>query len=408
MNGRLATARRLSAPFILLVAFILLPAEARAASVVNARTYGMVNGNKTDNSAALLRACQAGVRKGLPVLIPKGRYYLASPVHLPAGVKLRGAGGHTSAATDARFRGTWLRGAVRFNSNVSVSDMRIGDWLTTRTVGPSTRTTANVRFTRVRFRGGGGYGGCIFGVDAESLDRLVLDKCRFERNLGVWNANGGSGALWFAVDTSMGNVIRNVTIRDCVFGCTNGVRKGQPTYNIVCWQSEESGSGWWCDIKIIGNTFETTDEFNLDFDGLLLRDNGHNNVIIRGNLIKGAGKIRDDGSRPSWGYAICTEPTRKGTIIENNTLHTGYENVFKTTKNTTDTVFRNNVIDLTVANGVQRYYDEFYRTVNLYDGARNQVKGNRIIVPAKLPISPEIIYSAEPTSSVLGNKIVRK
>ena len=98
MNGRLATARRLSAPFILLVAFILLPAEARAASVVNARTYGMVNGNKTDNSAALLRACQAGVRKGLPVLIPKGRYYLASPVHLPAGVKLRGAGGHTSAA----------------------------------------------------------------------------------------------------------------------------------------------------------------------------------------------------------------------------------------------------------------------------------------------------------------------
>ena len=105
MNGRLATARRLSAPFILLVAFILLPAEARAASVVNARTYGMVNGNKTDNSAALLRACQAGVRKGLPVLIPKGRYYLASPVHLPAGVKLRGAGGHTSAATDARWPG---------------------------------------------------------------------------------------------------------------------------------------------------------------------------------------------------------------------------------------------------------------------------------------------------------------
>ncbi len=386
----------------------LVPASAHAATSVNARAYGMVGDNTKDNSAALLRACRAGVRKRLPVVIPAGRYRLASPVTLPAGVKLRGAGGHNSAATTAAFKGTWLRGAVRFSSNVSVSDMKIGDWLATRTVGPASRNTSNVRFTRVRFRGGGGYGGSIFGIDAESMNGLYLNGCRFERNLGEWNRNGGSGALWFAVDTSMGNVIRRVSITDSVFGATNGVSKGQPTYNIVFWQSEESGSGWWGDITIADNTFEATDEFNLDFDGLWERDNGHNNVIIRGNVIKGGGKIRADGSTPSWGYTICTEPTRRGTVIENNRLYRGFYNVFKTTKDTTDTIFRNNVIDLTVANGVQPYYDAFYRTVNLYDGARNRVTGNTIYVPAGAAASSEVIYKAEPTSIVSDNKIVRK
>ena len=300
---------------------------------------------------------------------------------LPAGVKLRGAGGHMSASTTARFKGTWLRGAVRFSSNVSVRDMKIGDRLSGPSVAPAGRSTSNVRFTRVRFRGGG-YGGAIFAITARSINRLYLNRCRFERNLGQWSSNGGAGALWFAADTSMGTVIRNVSITRSAFGVTNGRAKGQPTFNIVFWQSEESGSGWWGDITIANNTFETTDEFNLDFDGLRLRDNGHNNVIIRGNLIKGGGKIRADGSKPSWGYTICTEPTRRGTIIENNKLYTGFYNVFKTTKNTTDTVFRNNTIDLTVANGVRPYYSGSYRTINLYEGARNRVTGNLIRVPA--------------------------
>jgi hypothetical protein len=387
----------------------LLPASAQAATSVNARAYGMVGDNTKDNSAALLRACRAGVSRGLPVVIPTGRYRLGSTVTLPAGVKLRGAGGFESASTSSTFKGTWLRGAVRFSSNVSVTDMKIGDWLSQASVAPAGYTTSNVHFKRVRFRGGGGYGGAIFVVDARSMNGLYLNGCRFERNLGEWNSNGGSGGLWFAADTSMGTVIRNIVIKDCVFGATNGVRKGQPTFNIVFWQSEESGSGWWGDVTIANNTFETTDEFNLDFDGLLLRDNGHNNVIIRGNLIKGGGMIRADGSEPSWGYTICTEPTRKGTIIENNKLYRGYYNVFKTTKNTTDTVFRNNIIDLTVENGVKPYYSGFYRTINLYDGARNQVTGNTIYLPSGGgAASSEVLYNAEPTSVMSGNKTVRK
>ncbi len=386
----------------------LLPACAQAATSVNARAYGMVGDNTTDNSAALVRACKAGVSKGLPVVIPKGRFRLASTVTLPAGVRLRGAGGDRDASTGSGFTGTWLRGAVRFSSNVSVADMKIGDKLSHRSVGPAGRNTSNVRFTRVRFRGGG-YGGAIFGIDAQSMNGLSLKGCRFERNLGQWSSNGGAGALWFAVDTSMGTIIRNISITNCVFGVTNGLRKGQPTYNIVFWQSEESGSGWWGDITIADNTFEATDEFNLDFDGLRLRDNGHNNVVIRGNLIKGGGMIRADGSEPSWGYTICTEPTRKGTLIADNKLYTGFYNVFKTTKNTTDTVFRNNVIDLSVANGVEPYYEGSYRTINLYSGARNRVSGNTIYLPAaRTATSSEVIYSAESTSIVSDNKIVKK
>ena len=81
--------------------------------------------------------------------------------------------------------------------------------------------------------------------------------------------------------------------------------------------------------------------------------------------------------------------------------------MFKTTKETTDTIFRNNVIDLTVANGVTPYYEAFYRTVNLFE-ARNQVTGNTIVVPKGAAVDSEVIYSAEPTSTVLDNKIVRK
>ena len=45
---------------VALVALVaLLPACAQAATSVNARAYGMVGDNVTDNSAALLRACRA-------------------------------------------------------------------------------------------------------------------------------------------------------------------------------------------------------------------------------------------------------------------------------------------------------------------------------------------------------------
>jgi hypothetical protein len=403
-------------PWFVLISIIalagLLPATAQAATSVNARAYGMVGDNVTDNSRALLRACRAGRARHLPVMIPAGRYRLASTVAIPAGVTLQGAGGVSDVRTDGSFKGTWLRGHIRFESNSTFKNMKIGDIGPGATVTMNGYRASNVRFTNVRFRGGDPDSSsppALFVVNCPySLRGLYITKCQFERNFGRWSSNGSAGGFNVAADTADGDVIENIWVRGCHFGVSNGVRKGQPTFNIVFWQSEEGGSGYWSDVHIIDNVFETTDEFNLDFDGLMARDNGKNVVIIRGNLIKGGGKVHADGSEPWWGYTICTEPTRNGTIIEHNVLWRGCFNTFKTTKGTTDTIFRDNVIDMRVDNGVSLIYPDFERTINLYDGARNRVTGNTIYLPAGSSVSSEVIYKAEPTSVVSGNTIKKK
>lgn len=400
----------LIAAILIIVAALLVPTLANGASSIDARDYGVAADNTTDDTAALLRACQAGAQQGVPVQLPSGRIRLGSTLTIPAGVTLLGRGGKGDARTDASFDGTWLRGAIRFNSNVTVKDMKIGDKVARLVAEPAKYDgVRNVRFENVRFRGGGGgWNGAIFAVNGGNIAGLYIDGCEFERNMGSWTSNGGAGAVFLACDTGYGNVLRDIWITNSHFGVSNGVAKGQPTFNLVFWQSEEGGTGWWGDVHIIDNVFETTDEFNLDFDGLWARDNGHNDVEIRGNLIKGAGIVRPDGSRPSWGYAICTEPTREGTVIEGNTIYKGFLSAFKTTKNTTDTVFRNNVIDLTIPNGVVPYYPDYYRTINLFDGARNRVAGNTIYVPASVRASSQVIYRAESTSTVSSNAVKTK
>ncbi len=407
LNGRRALV--LLATVIIVIAALLVPTLARGGASVNARDYGVVGDNVTDDTVAVLRACQAAASQNLPVTLPAGRIRLGSPLTIPAGVTLQGAGGKDDARTDASFSGTWLRGSIRFNSDVTVKNMKVGDVATSFSVAPAKYTTANVRFEGVRFRGGGpSFNGAIFAVNGGNIDGLHIDGCRFERNLGSWTSNGGAGALAMACDTGYGNVLKDIWITNSHFGVSNGIKTGQPTFNIVFWQSEEAGAGYWTDVHIVDNVFEATDEFNLDFDGLWARDNGGNVVYITGNLIKGAGIIRPDGSRPSWGYGICTEPTRNGSIIEGNTLYKGYLSAFKTTKDTTDTTFRNNTIDLTVPNGVTPYYADYFRTINLFDGARNRVTGNTIYLPIGAGVSPQVIYSAESTSTVYANSITSK
>lgn len=401
--------KRFLIPALVVAALLALPAigtPRRAAEPVNVTAYGAVPDDGRDDTAAIASACKAAVAAARPVYAPAGIYNLASTLVLPRGTSLSGAGGYLSAKTSAPFPGTWLKGAIRYNSDVTVSDLKVGDRLGGATVAPASSYSSNVRFTRVRFRGGG-YGGGIVGCDTRTLDGFYVDDCRVERNLGVWSSSGGAGGFWFAADTSSGRYIRNVYITNSVFGVSNGVASGQPTYNIVFWQSEETGSGYWGGIHIVGNTFETTGEFSLDFDGLKLRDAGHNDVEIRGNLIKGGGLIRADGSHPSWAYTICVEPTRKGTVISGNTLYRAHYNVFKTTKNTTDTVFRDNIIDLRVANGVAFHYTNYYRTINLYSGARNQILNNTIYLPATPPRSSQVIYNIESGTVISGNRIIQ-
>jgi len=239
-------------------------------------------------------------------------------------------------------------------------------------------------------------------------DRAHFVGCEFTRNFGTWSSSGGAGLLWFAVRTGQGTIIRDVNILDCHFGVSNGIATGSPTYGIVFWQSEEAGNGYWGDVLIEGNTFEVTSEFTLDFDGLEQRP-FHNDVVIRNNVIKGCG-LPHDGTNPSWPYSICVEPSRSGTVIENNIIGKGRVSGVKLTKSTTDTVVRNNTFDYRTDNGVTLRYLDFYRTVSIFpECTSNTVTGNTILLPSSpTPNAQVITNEGGSTNSVSGNTILRQ
>ncbi len=349
---------------------------------VNVLSCGAIAGDGRDDGPAFT----AAFRSGKPVYVPAG-VYDADSLTVPAGATLFGDGA-----------ASWVRASCMFSSDVTLRNLRIGD--TGDSHGPAVRATKNILLQGVHIRGGGSGGG-IIGWNNRAVNNLTFDSCTFERNQGVWASHGGSGALWFAVDTGDGTIIRDVTIRNCHF-------LDQPTYGIVFWQSEEAGNGWWGDVLIEGNVFEVTAEFTLDFDGLEQRDAGHNNVIIRDNVLKGCG-LPHAGGNAAWPYTICVEPTRAGTVIERNVIGKGRVSGVKLTKSSTDTVVRNNTFDYRSDNGVALYYADFFRTISVFPGCTgNKVSGNRILLPASPAVSANVIANeGGGTNTVSGNTIVR-
>jgi Pectate lyase superfamily protein len=384
---------------------LTIAATAQTATRVNVKNYGARGDNVADDTAAIGRALYAGKTRDLPVYFPAGRYRVSTLV-LPSGVTLQGAGGTTDARTDSRFEGTWLRGRVRFASGDVIRDMKIGDATGTQ-VTPASKTVSNVTFTRVRFRGGNpaGGGGAIFVIGtSHSVRNLRLRACRIERNLGSWSPSGAAGGFDVTINTSNPAVVEGIWIENCVFGVTNGVKTGQPTFNIVFWQEDEPGVGYWDDVHILYSTFLTTDEFNLDFDGNEL-STARNSVEIKGCVIRGGGIMRGS-TTPSWGYGICLEPTY-GSVISGNRLWKSYAAAFKTTKGASRNTFSGNVIDKRIANGVKPLYSDGSRTILLYEGRYNRVLNNTVYLPAGVTPARTVIDSRyEPTSIVSGNRVV--
>ena len=150
-----------------------------------------------------------------------------------------------------------------------------------------------------------------------SPSAAASSRCDF----GTWSANGGAGLLWFAVDTGQGTVIRDVNILDCHFGVSNGAPPARRPTASSSGRATRRATGYWGDVLIEGNTFEVTAEFTLDFDGLETRSY-HNDVVIRDNLIKGCG-LPHEGGNAAWPYSICVEPSRAGTVIEDNVIGKG-------------------------------------------------------------------------------------
>jgi hypothetical protein len=329
---------------------------------------------------------------GQTVICPAGTF--TGDVRVPSGVTVIGRG----------MDQTRIVGSLTWGSGTTVRDLAVGG--KGESHAPASYSTSNTRFERVRFYGGGDGGGVI-GWNNRAVTGLTFQSCEFARNFGTWAPNGGAGLLWFAVDTGQGTVIRDVNIIGCHFGVSNGVANGSPTYGIVFWQSDEAGDGYWGDVLIEGNTFEVTAEFTLDFDGLMTREY-HNDVVIRDNLIKGCG-LPHDGGNAAWPYSICVEPSRQGTVIENNVIGKGRVSGVKLTKGTTDTVVRNNTFDYRVNNAVTLYYADFFRTISIFSGCTsNTVTGNTIRLPSTPTASPQVIANeGGSTNTVSGNSVLR-
>ena len=329
---------------------------------------------------------------GQTVVCPAGTF--TGDVRVPSGVTVIGQG----------MDRTRIVGSLTWGSGTTVRDLSVGGQGYSHE--PASYSTSNTRFERVRFYGGGDGGGVI-GWNNRAVTGITFQSCEFARNFGTWASNGGAGLLWFAVDTGQGTVIRDVNILDCHFGVSNGVATGSPTYGIVFWQSDEAGDGYWGDVLIEGNTFEVTAEFTLDFDGLMTREY-HNDVVIRDNLIKGCG-LPHDGGNAAWPYSICVEPTRQGTVIENNVIGKGRVSGVKLTKGTTNTVVRNNTFDYRTTNGVTLYYTDFFRTISIFsDCTSNTVTGNTILLPSSPTASAQVIANEGGiTNTVSGNAVLR-
>ncbi len=329
---------------------------------------------------------------GQTVICPAGTF--TGDVRVPSGVTVIGQG----------MDRTRIVGSLTWGSNTTVRDLAVGG--KGHSHEPASYSTSNTRFERVRFFGGGDGGGVI-GWNNRAVTGITFQSCEFARNFGTWASNGGAGLLWFAVDTGQGTVIRDVNILDCHFGVSNGVATGSPTYGIVFWQSDEAGDGYWGDVLIEGNTFEVTAEFTLDFDGLMTREY-HNDVVIRDNLIKGCG-LPHDGGNAAWPYSICVEPSRQGTVIENNVIGKGRVSGVKLTKGTTHTVVRNNTFDYRTDNGVTLYYADFFRTISIFEECTsNTVTGNTVLLPSSPTASARVIANeGGSTNTVSGNSVLR-
>lgn len=331
-------------------------------------------------------------KSGQTVVCPAGTF--KGDVRVPNGVTVIGQG----------MDETRILGSLSWGSNTTVRDLAVGESGCSH--APASYSTSTTRFERVRFYGGGSGGGVI-GWNNRAVTGLTFRGCEFARNFGTWSSSGGAGLLWFAVDTGQGTIIRDVNILDCHFGVSNGTATGSPTYGIVFWQSEEAGNGYWGDVLIEGNTFEVTAEFTLDFDGLEQRPY-HNDVVIRDNLIKGCG-LPHDGGNAAWPYSICVEPSRSGTVIEDNVIGKGRVSGVKLTKSTSGTVVRNNTFDYRTNNGVSIYYPDFFRTISVFDGCTdNRVTGNTILLPSSpTPDARVIANEGGSTNTVSGNSILR-
>jgi hypothetical protein len=279
-------------------------------------------------------------------------------VAIPSGVTVQGAGMETS----------WLKGKVTYGSDCVVRDIKLGD------AGYSVQHrngAANTSFTRCRFRGGGGSStnaAVLLLGWVNSGHHFTFTDCQFERNVGT--TTEGTNIVSLNNEAIAGGVqVDYVTFERCHFGVDNGgANTVTPRAGIECTNRLTPAVKGYSNISVIDCVFEKTGWFTIDFaDAFHLS----NNVVIRGNTIKGA------GTAGKWGYGVCLEMPI-GTIVEGNTFYRCYNYPIAlgwTGGVRNNTIVRNNTFLLDVDNGITPQDCVFYMR-----GGGSEVYGNTIVM----------------------------
>ena len=370
------------------------------ARLVDVRDLGARGDGVTLDTAAFTKALDKAASDGTGVWVPAGTYRVQRLV-LPDRITVRGPGSDLA----------WIEGGLSFRSFDLVAGLKIGDRkASTGNHGGAAQTV----FQDCRLRGGGGAGydsavltlGSSSG-SSRSLDHVTFSDCEIERNLGVedWSVNRGSGRGFNDISVhenpaAGGSHVTDLKFVGCHIGVSNGAGghdTGSPRAGIEVWSGPGKVAQGWHRVTIRDCTFEATDRFCIDFSDDPKASGRHvaGPVLIEGNLIKGGGY--GPGKHPR-SYSICLEAPRNVTI-RGNTIYAAYAStVCGSYGPASHTVIVDNIINLTVDNGVHQTGDEavvlkgrggvFVRNVvyagvgsgpllYLKETARNRVAGNR-------------------------------
>ena len=371
----------------------------KLSQLVNVRRKGAKADDRTDDTAAFKAALAVAARRGTGIYVPAG-VYRVSRLDLPNGVVVAGAG-RTKA---------WIRGGVSFGSRTTIADLKIGD------LGRSIQNrkgAARTTFLRCRLRGGGGS-----GTDApvlmlgnasghNSLRHVTFKNCLIERNLGVenWSNANGRGFNDITVNENAaagGSHIAYLSFIGCHVGVSNGRGghdTGSPRAGIEVWSSRSSTiAQGWHHLVIKRCTFEATDRFCIDLADFPTSSGRHlaGPALIEGNLIKGAGW--GQGDHP-WAYSICLEAPEGVTIRDNRIYAAQLTTVATSSGSHAGTIVEDNIIDLTVDNGVTQTRDEAL----VVKGGGNVVRRNVIQGGA---LTGTLLYLKDTTGSkVTANRL---
>jgi hypothetical protein len=364
--------------------------DGQPANSINVKDYGVVGDGATDDTTKLTTAINTAVSQSKIAYIPNGTYLLKSRLTIPDNATVQGQD----------MINTWLKGAVTAGTDQNLSKFKVGDFGATFKFGINSN---NTNLTDIHFRGGGkaSSDSPVIYIGAHSstnnyIHHINFTNCEVERNLGIqtgnysnWSINYNNISI-YAQATTGATRVTDIKFEGCKIGVSNGQGghdTGSPRMNVEIHQHDafyENPSVVQTQgferIDWINNIFEAADITNLDYAGAHNTSTGFclsGWSIVRGNLFKGSGYV----GGVAWDSDVTLEPACN-MLVENNTFWTsyGYSGISIESKPdrfgfSQNNIFRNNIIDHTVQNGI--IHDPLTIAFSI-SGINNEFSGNTI------------------------------